>query len=405
MPRMTTGLSIHSEQTMFQTLFSRPVQGNSQKRAQERTLQLKKRFAMLSFFDACFYSIAFCLLLISPVNAQSTVNSDLNPKINIYAAHVTENLEASCQSESVSFCSMNVVTQSELLKSLLNNDITGQISQSIENSDYEVLIGSAVVTKKENSELLQTLVFEISSIWRGITLDDAQLSIAMEKADKSEKELIAQASQHLMHQWIEQANAKEIFGADYLYRFLGASDYKNELKVPAQIGDFALNRQHLYNDPMKGMLSRYIHKDFELAVFDVYVYPLKSNDSLEVQTKNELLSEQEDIRLLSKALGKDSLKMTEVYELNDLEGAKDTRVFAFEASLQTSSEPLFATQYAFVKNDKIVKFSINAPARITNGLITQAIKAIQVPAESSLMKQVRHIEQSPTGTRSTSVAP
>jgi hypothetical protein len=140
-------------------------------------------------------------------------------------------------------------------------------------------------------------------------------------------------------------------------------------------------------------------------VFDVYVYPLKSNDSLEVQTKNELLSEQEDIRLLSKALGKDSLKMTEVYELNDLEGAKDTRVFAFEASLQTSSEPLFATQYAFVKNDKIVKFSINAPARITNGLITQAIKAIQVPAESSLMKQVRHIEQSPTGTRSTSVAP
>lgn len=134
------------------------------------------------------------------------------------------------------------------------------------------------------------------------------------------------------------------------------------------------------------MLSRYIHKDFELAVFDIYVYPLKTSDSIAAESRNELLREQNDIQTISQSLGEAALTMTDIYELESING---TQIFAFEASLQTKSDPMFATQYIFVKNDKVVKFSANVPARITDTLIAQAIVAIQVPAASSLMQQMR----------------
>ena len=414
MPRMTTGLCSH--------LHNKNVQSNVQNKAQQKTVQLNKRFALLSFFDACFYSVAFCLLLISPVNAEGIKDSDSisgsisnsittvelandSNNINIYAAHVTESLEASCQSTPTRPCKLNVVSRAELLSALLANDTEGHISKLLKNSDYEVLIGSAAEYELEKSEFAQQLVFEVSALWRGITIHNAQLSVEIDNQGATEKELIAVASNKLLGEWIENAVSKEIFAAEYLYDFLGASDYAKELKVPNLIGEFALSRQHLFSDPMEGMLTRYVHKDFELAVFDVYVYPLKNNDSIEVQSKNELLSEQQDIRLLSKALGEDALTMTDIYELKAIEGAEGIRVFAFEASLETPSDPLFATQYIYVKHDKIVKFSINAPARITDGLLAQAINAIQVPVESALMKQVRHIEQTPKDARPTAVAP
>jgi len=97
--------------------------------------------------------------------------------------------------------------------------------------------------------------------------------------------------------------------------------------------------------------------------------------------------------------------MSDIYELKNIIGLRDIRVFAFEAQLKTDSEPLYATQYVYVKNDKIVKFSINAPARITNNLIADAINAIIVPAESSLMKQVRQTDVDQRSSKPTSVAP
>jgi hypothetical protein len=373
----------------------------------ETTEFISKRFAVLSFLDTCFYSIAFCLLLISPVNAspshvKETNQASKNADIPIYAAHVTETLSTYCQSKSVSSCKLNALSQVELLSSLFTTDNTSQITKTLERSEYELLIGSAIVETNKDSSLSQKLVFEISSQWRGITIDDVELSVDIAGTENAG---ITTASNTLMAQWIESALSKGIFDAEYLHQFLGASDYKNELKVPKQIGDFALSRQHLFSDPMKGMLSRYIHKDFELAVFDVYVYPLKTNGSLESQTQKELLHEQNDIQMMSRALGEGALTMTDIYEIGDIEGVEDIRVFAFEASLQTKSEPLFATQYAYVKNDKVVKFSINVPARITDKLIGQAINSIVVPKESSLMKQVRHVEGQSGSNIVTTVAP
>lgn len=393
MPRMTDKLAVRF----------------SEKNAIEKTALIKKRFALLSLFDKCFYSLAFGLLLISPVNASDSYTGGTEASvsnfsdINIYAAHLTEELETLCNTNTTVDCELNVLSQPSLVTALQQADTTGTIIAALENSEYEVLIGSARVKNSDNS--IHELVLEISAHWHGITLEDIQLKASLDSSISDFTESISEASNKLLRQWVENALHKKLFSAEFLYQFLGASNYTTELKVPKQIGDFALSRQHLFNDPLKGMLSRYIHKDFELAVFDVYVYPLKSNDSVITQSQNELLREQQDIRSISKALGKDALTMSEVYEVNNLIGLQDIRVFAFEAKLQTDSEPLFATQYAFVKNDKVVKFSVNVPARITNSLIVDAINAIVVPPESSMMKQVRQSNKSQGSSGIVSTAP
>jgi len=381
----------------------------SESNANKKTAFIKKRFALLSFFDRCFYSLAFGLLLISPVNAahaysvEPEANVVHSSDVNIYAAHLTEEFETYCETDTTIRCELNVLSQPSLLAALQQIDAERNVIKALESSEYELLIGSATIKNTENS--VQKLVLEVTAQWHGIAIDDIQLTAVLDTNMARVADSISEASNKLLNEWVESALSKQLFSAEFLYQFLGASDYKNELKVPQQIGDFALSRQHLFNDPLKGMLSRYIHKDFELAVFDVYVYPLKSDDSVVTQSRDELLREQQDIRTISKALGKEALSMSEIYELDNLAGLKDVRVFGFEATLQTNSEPLFATQYAYVKNDKVVKFSINVPARITKSLIADAINAIVVPPESSMMKQVRQTKHHQGNANLVSTAP
>ncbi|AEP29170.1 hypothetical protein [Brumicola nitratireducens] len=377
--------------------------------ASKKTAFIKKRFALLSFFDRCFYSLAFGVLLISPVNAahaysvEQEANVVHSSDINIYAAHLTEELETYCETDTTIRCELNVLSQPRLLAALQQIDTKSNVIKALESSEYELLIGSATIKNTENS--VQKLVLEVTAQWHGIVIDDIQLTAVLDINMASVADTISETSNRLLSEWVESALSKQLFSAEFLYQFLGASDYKNELKVPQQIGDFALSRQHLFNDPLKGMLSRYIHKDFDLAVFDVYVYPLKNDDSAVTQSRDELLREQQDILTISKALGKEALTMSEIYELDNLASLTDVRVFGFEATLQTNSEPLFATQYAYVKNDKVVKFSINVPARITKSLIADAINAIVVPPESSMMKQVRQTNHSQSNANLVSMAP
>ncbi|MFQ3207737.1 MAG: hypothetical protein ACI9IT_001897 [Glaciecola sp.] len=396
----------------------RTTESFSQRITEEKVCEkaefIRKRYAILSVFDKFFYSFAFCLLLISPVNAADSVSvkstqqtTDIfnDTGINLFAAYVTEDLQTSCQANTAITCKLNALSQAALLASLYEADTSRKVISALKGSEYELLIGSTTITDNTNNKVIQELRLEVSAQWRGIILNDVQLSVILDNNITNTTEQIATASNQLLSQWIESAANKQVFSAEYLYQFLGASDYANELKVPFKIGDFNFSRQHLFNDPLKGMLTRYIHKDFALAVFDVYVYPLKTSHSAEIQSQNELLLEQQDILAISKALGNDALTMSDIYELESIAGLQDTRIFAFEATLQVNSEPLFTTQYVYVKNDKVVKFSINAPPRITNNLIAEAINAIAVPSESSLMKQVRQANVHQHRTNPVSAAP
>jgi hypothetical protein len=89
---------------------------NDQK-VREQAAFIKKRFALLSFLDICFYCLVLCLLLVSPANAADSIDVDSSEQntriangtdISIYAAHVTEELQAWCQTKSTKICDLNV---------------------------------------------------------------------------------------------------------------------------------------------------------------------------------------------------------------------------------------------------------------------------------------------------------
>lgn len=361
----------------------------------EAKASIKKRMALLSLVDYCFYSMAFFVLTIMPVNAAvKTVDNASN--INIYAAHLSTELTRKCDADRRMTCQFNVVDQAALLDSLLTVNANPQdkehIIDALQSTDYELLVGSATIARTVNGLTATQLAFEITAQWRGITIDDSQLLIKLNGASTDASDELSLAISELLTQWIAHAGKQGIFSAEHLYSTLGASDYLKELKVPSNIGDFQLSRQHLFNDPMKGMLTRYIHKDFNLAVLDVYVYPLKAMSSLEEESKNELRLEQNDIQTISQSLGESALNMSAISEVKGIQGIENFRVYGFEATLKTPSDPLFATQYVFVKNDKVVRLSANVPARIAHSLVAFAVNAIEVPAESFLMKQVRQVD-------------
>ena len=70
----------------------------NEKNANEKTALIKKRFALLSFFDKCFYSLAFGLLLISPVNAAHShpLETKVSHVTTSSAAQLTVDLETGC---------------------------------------------------------------------------------------------------------------------------------------------------------------------------------------------------------------------------------------------------------------------------------------------------------------------
>jgi hypothetical protein len=345
--------------------------------------------------------IAFASLVLSlmstPLHAAEQYNSR-DTDIPVFAAFISDELKQRCDTNTTD-CIENAISQSLYEDKLALTPLSELLSNG-----YELLVGSAVVSEEQSHQL----VLELTVQWHGLPIHEINTSVNLAElvastpllqkpislANTSTTKLVELALEKSLDEWeavIEDAN---VFSASYLHELLEVSNYKDDLIVPAAVGQFELRKQHLNVDPFNGMLSRYIHTQFDLAVLDVYVYPLAANSNTSSQLINELTDEQKDIKLLSAAFGKEALQMSSVNLAEQMSDELATDVYYFEATLDTSSdevisEPLFVTQYAFVKEDKIVRFSTNIPLRITKPLVAQMATQVQVPAMSAFMQDIR----------------
>lgn len=295
----------------------------------------------------------------------------------VYAAYISEELEEEC-STAANRCNKNPIEQKEYEASVAQLEVATKLTDG-----YELLVGSAVITR--HSDTMQSLVLEFTLQWHGIPIHEAQNSIVIEGSGDSLSSEIASS----MQLWQENVIEQKAFSASYLHTVLGVSNYEADLVLPQQVGSFELIKQHLNSDPFSGVLSRYTHTDFDLAVLDIYVYPLTTTSNIESQLISELTNEQNDIKLLSAAFGKDALDISAIRKSNDLSQSLGVASYYFEATLTTDTEPLFVTQYAFVKEDKIIKFSANMPLRIAKPVVLEAASQIEVPQMSAFMAEVR----------------
>jgi hypothetical protein len=311
----------------------------------------------------------------------------------IYAAYVSDDLAAHCE---INNCQLNTLDAQNLSSIVASLPSSLMIEDALSVSEYEVLIGNALVNINPKS-LEAELVLEITTSWRKVPIDDLVLrqKTSIENTKESAKIMLAQWAQH-----IEQ---NLILEADKIYQTLGASDYSTELQVPENIGDFTRLESAVYRDPLLGSITRYTHPRFDTAVVDISVYPyspfLKSattqktqqdyvrsgSDWLQLEMENEITQ----IKELIEQANIEDYSISSVQAAEIIVDGKPLEGFRLEVLLHTQTDPVYSTQYVFQQNDKIIKLTGNLPEFLMSALVAESMSQIKVPNESSFMRSLR----------------
>ncbi len=347
---------------------------------------LLKTINTLGVVAVRYFRILLPLLILPAVSIQA--------EMPIFAAYVSDKLTNECVQTG---CQVNVLDANQLsaLASTLKN--ADEVQAALLVSEYQVLIGNALIEHPQNSAFQTELVLEITTNWRNIPIDDITLRATVENAD------IERSAATMLANWSLHIEQNLVLEADRIYQTLGASDYLKELHVPNFIGDFVQMQTAIYRDPLLGSITRYSHPNFAEAVVDISVYPfspftrydeklisLASSSSLQVNKLKQVM-ENEIIQiqaLIAQAQIQDfSISTIEpaVIEVNGevLEGMR------MEVLLNTTSDPIYSTQYVFQQNDKVIKLTGNLPEFMMRKLVTESIPQIKVPQESRFMKSLR----------------
>lgn len=308
-------------------------------------------------------------------------------ELPIYAAYVSDQVQQQCKSSQCTLGPLNGDKLTALAAQIKDAEL---LAESLALSDYEVLIGNALVNVNENNTA--ELVLEITTSWRQVPIDDIELKAQINIDD------IDASAQIMLQKWTKHLELNQVLEADRIYQRLEASNYKQELNVPASIGDFVLQGSAVYRDPLLGSITRYVHPEFADAVVDISVYPFSpftkgstgspnplQTDYLETEMNNEL----SQIRQLITQANIQDFSISDIQAAEVQIDGKAIQGLRIEVLLNIDSDPVYSTQYVFKQNDKIIKLTGNLPQFMMSVLVSESLPKIKVPVESTFMKSLR----------------
>ena len=323
-------------------------------------------------------------------------SSTVHAEMPIYAAYVSDEIHHTCQQKALAACQLNAFTGESLTAVVASLDSSLMIEDALSLSEYEVLIGNAVINIDEKTQEGE-LVFEITTVWRQVPIDDLTLRQITPLSN------VEQTARNLLSQWSRHIQRNKVLEATKIYQVLGASDYSTELSVPRTIGDFRQQQSAVYRDPLLGSVTRYSHPRFDSAIVDISVYPFSPfagksthenastnvvNDKqsrLHAEMENELAQIRQSIA---------SAKIQD-YSISSIHPAAITvngsvlNGLRLEVLLHTQTDPQYSTQYIFEQNDKVIKLTGNLPEFMMEKIVTESLPQIKVPTESLFMRTLR----------------
>ncbi|MDT0595861.1 hypothetical protein [Glaciecola petra] len=319
----------------------------------------------------------------------------------IFAAYTSNNLQRQCEKIS---CNLNVLQSDELQRASLQMSNVDELQSALSLSEYEVLIATAIV----HTDTAPELIFEITTTWRDIPLNDLVIAKNLDSDAINNPNDIIETATSILSEWLGFIQAEHVLEATTIYKKLKASDYTNMLQVPSSIGEFTLRESALYRDPMQGSISRYSHPEFSDAIIDINVFPISpfkhsntaslSNINLEPRNaklektrplKIELHSEAEHINQIIKQANIDDYSISDVEKTSIHINGEVTEGYKLSIALNPNDDPVFSTQYVFLQNDKIIKFTGNLPESFMHKIVSQSPIMIKVPEESEFMQALR----------------
>lgn len=326
--------------------------------------------------------------VVSPAPLPEYSASDI--PINVFSTYSSELAAKQCQRYvgENSACKNDGISASLFLNAIEELVLFSELSPSVSRHDYELLIANQTVESQHNSpknaRLATLSLTEFSIEWRGILIDN-QIVEFQHQGDITPLDV-----KHILVKWWLDIQSRKVLSAPYLYQALAASNYLEELELPLYLNQFQLAQRHLYPDPFKGIIARYIHPEFTDAIFDISIYPILAaiDTPVKEQLADELNSALEQAKKVAQSR---NMQMTvDQHNVPFMVGNANMSGLMVEISASGEyNDALYASIYVFRLQDKIVKFSTTFPSSIGDPLVEAALPLLQVPVESALMKQLR----------------
>lgn len=324
---------------------------------------------------------------LSSVVTPSPTSVDIS--ISAFSTFMSEAGKRACQSlNQRKACIEDAITPEQFFLQLETLPYFKEVMASATGTDYQLLIAnhaSAVPLQNVLDSNNLWAVTEFSLLWRGLEIHSTRIAQQV-----SSHLSAAEIADGFFQEWWERVSQEQIFTLEYLYQAVGASDYITELRLPLKVGEFELTQTELSPDPFNGVLSRYRHPRFDDAFLDVAVYPIQEDLSVPPQALlQSVLAEEMNSAVRIAAQQHLELFVEAPFRVETSDGI--TLASQTLRADDAFAEPLFATSYAFIQQDKVVKISTNFPQTTSYSLVKTMIPSIRVPKESRLMKAIRQI--------------
>ena len=350
-----------------------------------RTEATRLHSTFLNVFHSVAVSVVLCTTLFCS-QAKATVTSPIHTPLSVYSSYPSDLLETKCAEQiKRENCKDDAVSPDAFVLALKNSDAFVSLHPFNEGSDYELLIAN--VGTSDGS--MQSQYAEFTIQWRGLELDSfITASQTQNEADVDEGRTIAE---NLVSQWLKHVDQSALFSSRFLFNALEASNYENSLQVPETVGEFTKLDTQLYADPFSGVVTRYTHPTFEDALLDVSVYPILEplNTGVDALLNKQL---DEDLEKANSVANMQHLTLSLPNPASPYSVNGEITGWRLGLKAESDSTPtIYASTYVFRREDKIIKVATTFPTDYSDKLVNELITHVEVPKESTLMKNVRSL--------------
>ena len=346
------------------------------------------------------------------ITANQQTGHKVRAPVAFFSTYPSNNASETCRivNRKKQACEDDPISPQQFLDVLSEQDWFTAVLPSSSGSDYELLISNQSATVADGTPWQSTIsalslgtvstpvyvrnFTEVTVQWRGVEIDTRLLDITVPALTEQNAQDIARTA---LTRWWQDVSDNDVFSARYLYSALDASNYFDNMQLPTHIGDFVKDDTQLYLDPFKGVISRYLHPQYENALLDISVYPIlsplsQSDDTLLHSELQQDLAQAKDVASARDMTLDDDGGITP-FSIAGSDRIAEGKVMALTATSE-NAESLFASTYVFRQQDKIIKITTTFPRRVSDSLVQQAMPSIIVPEPSKLMAAIREMQAS-----------
>ncbi len=227
--------------------------------------------------------------------------------------------------------------------------------------------------------------------WFDQRVDEFTLEIPLRssRGQAYEAALAASIAAHLVREF----QAGKTFSTRTLHDTLQSSRYAAELRAAPLIGAFVYESLQVSHNPVHGASLRYLHRDYENAHADVFVYPIPDHDfAAPARLDEEMAVVQRDLRQLEAQGWWRDLTLEPVRTRSLPE--RGERLLTLRGEFRTDDDLIATSAHLFVRGDKFVKVRASYPkftpvSEDVDEFVSSLPESLETPQESNFMARLR----------------